>query len=418
MKRESNASPAAEFLAAELMNTRQIEADTAQKAFDTFDTAKEEIIGNTNGGAGFFAEAHHAASCGLTRIGSNEFGSADMVNDDGQAFNPKYYASAEESYKAGAELIKDPITGIETAKYAGDVIVVASDQIDQATALHQQSIQDALNAGNQAQAEALQSISFLDHAYNGKLQSTPLSYEEAKQGQDLFGDGVLPDYAHETSFLDDAGTATESGLFAFIATLAIELTPTILSSLNNIKNGTGNAEDLKSNILNTLKEKELQQRIGKTTGLAVSAGMLAIIDGIDATGATIIVGVAGNVSPILKAYNANEITKDEMVLQIGNVAIRKSGWAAIALTGHVIFGLAGGFATTVLARVIASKAIEINSLSKKIEEKWSDNYDASFDSAKTQAQVVNVQESIITSMDEDIATKRELKGFLKGIVGN
>ena len=93
----------------------------AQQAFNagapTYDAAHNVIANNANGGAGYFAEAHHTASLNIDanhqdlgtsaeRVGSTAFGSPDIVVD-GVQFNPKFYESAQQSYQAGAQLVGD-----------------------------------------------------------------------------------------------------------------------------------------------------------------------------------------------------------------------------------------------------------------------------------------------------------------------
>ncbi len=108
----------------------------AGEAFDegasTFKDAGPVIANNQNGGAGYFAEAHHTASLNIDanykdvsvsddRLGSTAFGSPDIVLNNGEQFNPKFYDTASGSYHAGAELVDDG-SGL-AAKYAGQTIL-------------------------------------------------------------------------------------------------------------------------------------------------------------------------------------------------------------------------------------------------------------------------------------------------------
>ena len=120
---------AASYMAADHLDEYANSAMAAADAFDVFTSTSEEITKNINGGAGFFAEAHHAASfnsnqmqAGLDgraeRLGSHEYASVDIKTTMGDEFNPKYYATANESYHAGAEVVID-VNGDLAAKYAG-----------------------------------------------------------------------------------------------------------------------------------------------------------------------------------------------------------------------------------------------------------------------------------------------------------
>ena len=148
------------------------QSSAASAAFDTgapiYERADAVIANNQNGGAGFFAEAHHTASLNIDanhkdlpvfadRLGSTAFGSPDIVLNNGDKFNPKFYDTASGSYHAGAELVDDG-SGL-SAKYAGQTILVPSDQLADAQQLHAKAIQDAYDQGDAAKAHALENAS-------------------------------------------------------------------------------------------------------------------------------------------------------------------------------------------------------------------------------------------------------------------
>lgn len=95
--------------AAGLQGEQSREAGSAfGEAAPIYERADPVIANNQNGGAGFFAEAHHTASLNIDanykdlavnadRLGSTAFGSPDIVLNNGEKFNPKFYDTARET---------------------------------------------------------------------------------------------------------------------------------------------------------------------------------------------------------------------------------------------------------------------------------------------------------------------------------
>lgn len=203
--------PAA-YLAASMLTEHKQTTEAAQSAQSDFVDNTAKISGNVNGGAGYFAETHHAASfnvnqadAGLedraTLINSHAFGSIDILTDSGVAANPKFYATASESYAAGAQLVEQDAD--ITAKYAGQSIIVPQDQLDEVSRLHQQQLDWAQQTGNAAQFDALSSIRFSDHVVSSNgVASSPLTYQDAQLGAEQVRQGVLPEYAQPATLQD------------------------------------------------------------------------------------------------------------------------------------------------------------------------------------------------------------------------
>ena len=170
--RSNNTDIAASYLMADQTLYEQNVRHAQDSAFVNFSDNQQQINGNTFGGAGYFAETHHAASYNVNQanqsggdvadlVNSREFGSVDIQTASGMAFNPKYFSTPEQSYAAGAELIYDD-NGEMVAKYSGQQIIVPSDQLAQIQQLHQYQIEQAQASGQLEQVEALNQISFTD----------------------------------------------------------------------------------------------------------------------------------------------------------------------------------------------------------------------------------------------------------------
>ena len=210
----------------------------------TYETADAVIANNQSGGAGYFAEAHHTASLNIDanykdihvsadRLGSTAFGSPDIVLNNGDKFNPKFYDSAEGSYRAGAETVGEGSN--VAAKYAGQTIIVPSDQLEQVQKEHQQSIADAEALDDVARVQALNSIKFDDHINHGGVESIPLSYADAQTGAEGIRQGDLPGYVGEESTL--LGASGEGALWSASIALAATMGPQLVRDAADVLRG-------------------------------------------------------------------------------------------------------------------------------------------------------------------------------------
>lgn len=95
-------------------------------------------------------------------VNSREFGSTvDINTDSGLAFNPKYFLTAEQSYTAGAKIIHKWVRWASYQNYAGQQIIVPSDQYEQILHIHQAHVEQAQASGQIDQYQALSQITLL-----------------------------------------------------------------------------------------------------------------------------------------------------------------------------------------------------------------------------------------------------------------
>lgn len=232
------------FIISDSLSDYHYTSMAGETAFDSFDSHTAEISNNLSGGAGYFAETHHTASFNVNQINehlgdravqldSRDFGSVDIKTDSGQLYNPKYYATADQSYYAGAEIIESP-DGV-VAKYAGQHIVVPSDQLEQVLQEHHSALALAQSQGNTDYYNALSSIDFTDRVVgdNG-ITSTPLTYHEAREGMAAMQHDDMPTYAHQSNIADDMFATAEGAVMAVGMVTAIELAPALVKVMNQL----------------------------------------------------------------------------------------------------------------------------------------------------------------------------------------
>ncbi len=260
-----------------------------------YERADAVIANNQNGGAGFFAEAHHTASLNIDanhkdlsisadRLGSTAFGSPDIVLSNGETFNPKFYDTASGSYGAGAELV-DNGSGL-SAKYADQTILVPADQLADVQQLHANAIQQAYEQGDVAKAHALESLRYDDHIHSGGVESQPLTYEGAQSGADGIRHGNLPDYVGgDTGLL---GTAGESAMLAASIALAATLGPQLVGDAAKVFRGQLTADEAIARLQRSFGDAHTRTALGWSSARGAGAAALTFLDTADPTGAALL----------------------------------------------------------------------------------------------------------------------------------
>jgi len=259
----------------------------------------DAVIGdNQSGGAGYFAEAHHTASLNIDanykelslhadRLGSTAFGSPDIVLNTGEQFNPKFYGTASDSYHAGAELI-DNGNGLE-AKYAGQIILVPSDQLAEAQQFHTRAISDALDHGDTAKAHALESVRYDDHIHSGGVESQPLTYEGAQAGADGIRHGDLPGYVGDDTGL--FGTAGEGAFLAASIAMATTIGPQLVGDAAKVLRGQLTTDEAIARLQSSFGDAQTRSTLGWATARGAGAAAMTFLDAIDPIGAALLVNL-------------------------------------------------------------------------------------------------------------------------------
>lgn len=396
MIRPSVAETPAVFIAAEALNDHALISNAADQAFDDFKGNSVQIDNNVNGGAGYFAETHHAASfnvnqanAGLdeqaTLVNSREFGSVDIQTDAGIAANPKFYSTAEQSYSAGA--ILDTDSSDIVAKYAGQQIIVPQDQLSEVLRLHQQHLDAAYASGDTSQYNALSSISFSDHVVgqNG-VGSTPLTYQEAQFGTEQFRHGTLPDYAHNTSLLGHASAVGESTLLSVGLVSAIELAPALVKVLSNVSTGEVALNQAGLALIHALKDNQSAIKIQQTAKKAAVAGGLTFFTSLNAGFATFLVTFGWDVKEIYQEYQQGLISQVDMYQRIKNAGINRGVMSSLTMAAVSVAGPIG-----LLAPILAQWLIENPAQRKAFEHGLNDVFYGWMRTVNQSAQITSQQ---------------------------
>lgn len=341
--------PAA-YLTASILSEHKQTAEAAQSAQSDFVDNTAKISGNINGGAGYFAETHHAASfnvnqadAGLedraTLINSNTFGSVDILTDSGVAANPKFYATASESYGAGAQLVEQDFD--ITAKYAGQDIIVPQDQLSEVLRLHQQQLDWAQQTGNVAQFDALSSIRFSDHVLSSNgVASSALTYQEAQLGAEQIRQGTLPEYAQPVTLQDDLVATGEATLMSVVFISAVELAPALTRIMSNVASGQLALTDAGAALMQQAAEKNVLGSVQQGATKATAAGGLTFFTSMNVGLATFLVTFSWDVHQIHRQYQDGVLSKAQMYEFIKDAGLNRavlSGltFAAVSVAGPI-----------------------------------------------------------------------------------
>jgi hypothetical protein len=330
------------------------------QAAPTFTDADPVIRNNAAGGAGYFAEAHHTASFNVDagakergehaeRLGSTAFGSPDIRMDDGSTYNPKYYSTAEASYSAGAEVAQDD-AGWQ-AKYAGQTILVPSDQLHDIQDLHARDIAAAQAAGDHTRVEALNSIQFRDHIDHQGVQSQPLSYAEAHQGADHFRDGVLPAYAGEDTNALEAGA--EAGLLSAVIALATTLGPGLIGDLRKLHAKELTKDQVTHRLAAALAEARTSIALGWSAARGGGAGAIGMMaEGIDPFGVAALVNVSVDTIQLALQMRRGEMSKQEFGAELWKRTQDRIFYTGVTALACYFMGPAGLLVPILLRRCI------------------------------------------------------------------
>lgn len=341
----------------------------AGEAFDEgapiYERADAPIANNQNGGAGFFAEAHHTASLNIDanykdvsvsadRLGSTAFGSPDIVLNNGEQFNPKFYDTASGSYHAGAELVDDG-SGL-AAKYAGQTILVPSDQLGEAQQMHAHAIQEAYDQGDATKAHALESVRYDDHIHSGGVESQPLTYEGAHAGADGIRHGDLPGYVGEDTGL--FGTAGESAMLAASIALATTIGPQLVGDAAKVLRGQLTTDEAIARLQRSFGDAQTRSALGWASARGAGAATLTFLDAADPTGAAFLANMVIDTIQLSARLKDGSLSPGEF----GNAMLDKvkdrAAYTALTAGAFWLVGPVGLLVPIIVRRMVSDAALQ------------------------------------------------------------
>lgn len=333
-----------------------------------YDAAHNVIANNASGGVGYFAESHHTASLNIDanfqglgtsaeRVGSTAFGSPDIVVN-GMQFNPKFYQSAHESYSAGAQLVGQGDT--ITAKYADQVVIVPSDQLDQAQQLHSQAIAEAYALNDMPKAHALESIQYADHIDHGGAESMPLSYAEAQEGAQGIRDGGLPDYVGADSTL--LGNAGEGALLAASIAMATSIGPQLMTDVADVVRGKLTRDQLAKRLKKTLADKQALTTAGWAISRGGAAAAMTAVDAIDPFGAALLANLLVDAVTLSQSVKSGAIAPNQFGTEFLKLAKSRMSYTALTAGAFWLAGPVGLLVPIIVRRMVSDAALQRQAL--------------------------------------------------------
>lgn len=339
------------YIVSDLLSQHHKESEATDTAFESYNSHQNVILNNPKGGVGYFAEVHHTASFNVnqinadfsdraTQIDSRAFGSIDIQTDSGIAFNPKYYATAEQSYEAGAQLIQTE-SGI-AAKYTGQHIVVPSDQLQEVLRYHKNALMQAQQQGNNEHYDALSSITFTDRiAGENGVTSMPLTYQEAKQGVLDMEQGLLPAYAEPITPSDGVLAGVEGIGVAIGLVTASELAPAMIKILEKIDNSEISVAQAGGELWQQLQQNNSLAKIASTTQKITTAGTLSLTTGMNASITTFLVTYVWDIVSLYKSFKNGKISQWEMMQRIKIAGLDRGVLSLLAYSAVSVAGPLG-----------------------------------------------------------------------------
>jgi len=344
---------AAAYGAADLAGRAHAAGAAHEIAAEPFTRAEPLITRNEAGGAGFYAEAHHTASLNVDahalksevhaeRLGSTAFASADIRLSTGEEYNPKYYATAPESYRAGVDMLDDG-----TAKYHGQTIIVPSDQLDEVRSMHQAKIESAASPEERV---ALQSIKFDDHIDAHGVQSQPLTYDEARNGAQNMRQGELPTYAGEEFSLGES--VADGALLAAAMAVASVAGPKLIDLAANVCRGKINRQTATESARQLFADPAIRSAMKAGAVRGAGAAALTGINLLDPLGAAFTVNLLVDVVQLAKRLRDGEISADEFGKHLGNKVKDRGLYSVLAAGAFALMGTAGLLVPIIVRRMV------------------------------------------------------------------
>ena len=337
-----------------------------QAGAHTFEEAHDVIANNQSGGAGYFAEAHHTASLNIdsayknagleaTRLGSTEFGSPDIRLSDGSTYNPKFYSTAAESYRAGAEL-----TDHGFAKYSGQTILVPSDQLDQVKGLHSDAISQAYNHGDLAKAHALESIQFDDHIHHAGVESQPISYTDAQNGAETIRDGHMPEYVGDDSTL--LGTGAEGALLAASIALATSICPQLVREAAEVINGRLTLSEAQERMKSKFLEAQTSITLGWAAARGGGAATATVLGALDPFGAALLVNLVVDTIQLSRSVQKGEVKSSDFGKELFSKVKDRASYTTLTAGAVWVIGPVGLLVPIIVRRVIKDQAYQLEAI--------------------------------------------------------
>lgn len=280
-----------------------------------FEPAEPVITRNEAGGHGFYAEAHHTASFEINagvagadvhaqRPGSNDFASADVVLSTGETFQVKFYETAADTWRASSELLTTADGPV--AKYAGDTIVVPSDQLADIQARHQAAINEAVARGDLAEADALRALTFDDQVIGPDgVTSLPLSYDEAQQGVVALQNGELPEFAGAE--LNLGAEVMEGALLAAAMSAAVTMGPDLVRSVGQVLRGDLSKDKAIDQLKATFSSAQNRDSMVNLGIRGAGSAALTAINSMDPMGAVFVANVLIDTAQLTLALQRGEM---------------------------------------------------------------------------------------------------------------
>lgn len=362
--RDSSTDAGAHAASLQGEQARKADASFAEGA-QIYGPARPVIANNQDGGAGFFAEAHHTASLNIDandkdlsvsadRLGSTVFGSPDIVLNNGEQFNPKFYDTASGSYGAGAELVGNG-DGI-AAKYAGQTILVPSDQLIDAQQLHAQAIQEAYDQGFAAKAHALESVRYDDHIHSGGVESQPLTYEGARAGAEGIRHGDYPSYVGEDTGL--FGTAGESALLAATISLAATIGPQLFADAEKILRGQLTSDEAVARLQRSLGNAQTRSTLGWAAARGAGAAALTFLEAADPTGAAFLANMVIDAIQLSARLKDGSLSPSEFGEAMLDKVKDRGAYTVLTAGAFWLVGPVGLLVPIIVRRMVSDAALQ------------------------------------------------------------
>lgn len=350
---------------------RQSWIDAAEKlGNDAAAATAEQYANNTTGSLGGFlgeeyfvrtynihaAEAGYSADAFLTRLGSHELNSPDILSPWGEVFQPKFYQTANGSAGAVSEIVE--VNGELVNRYADQTLLVPVDQFADVQRIITDRVAEAVSAGDMVTADLLQdSLSRLRDRISspdGTVHSDAFSYADLQDRAIAAQAGQSIDIGNGFDFLDSGTVFGEHALYAAGISLGVDAASLLVSATGDLFAGRITRAEFGTRANHWWAGRGRPLAV-QAAGRSAVAGTLASLEFVDPTGATLLATVIWDGVRIALATHKGELDDVQVGQQLRRIVTHKAPTILATSAAASAIGAGPAIAAMVAGHLLVSE---------------------------------------------------------------
>jgi len=304
------------------------------------------------------AEAGYSGDAFLTRLGSHDLNSADIQAPWGELFQPKFYSTPAGSARAISEIVE--VDGELVNRYAGQTLLVPTDQLDDVRGIMETHASEAIAAGDVQTAALLQdSLSRLSDRItspDGSVQSDAFSYAETHRSAESTQADLSIDMGDGFNAVDSGVLLGENALLAGGLSAGVGLASVVVSAVDDLWSGRLTATEFAGRTQQWFRDQGKGQMM-QGAGRSVLSATLASTEELDPTGAVVLATLIWDLAGISKGISTGQISTLQAVEQVTGLIKKKIPTVLVTSLAVAQLGIGPGIAVAVVGELLIREVI-------------------------------------------------------------